>query len=385
MNHNAKLRYKEIDFPFTCPLTKKIINNGKALSFYLTKNLKLKDHSEYYDLYIKHRDSTCFFCNINKGTFISASRGYRNLCDNEICIKKSFNSNSIEGLMYRDNISREEAEIKFIEENEYRQSQQQKSIKLLKEEDPIWDQKRSQYSKHFWIKKGFLEEESIEISTNAFKQFIKQNSEKRRNNPDKYAHTYPTKIEYYLHRGFTEDEGRKIIKEFQNRFSKKKCIEKYGSEEVLKIFNDRQRKWQNTLINNNSLICGYSKISQELFDKISDSYINDDCIYYATNKNGEYYLNKENVFYLFDFVDIEQKKIIEYNGDLFHANTNIYESTDKPNPFRTNLTASEIWEKDDRKLMLSKESGFEVLVIWDSDYKKDPEIIIRKCLDFLNH
>jgi hypothetical protein len=77
MNAETKKRYKDIDFPFTCPLSHREFNSSKGLSVYLTKGLKI-DHSEYYDKYINHRDSSCFFCQ-NKGEFISASKGYRNL------------------------------------------------------------------------------------------------------------------------------------------------------------------------------------------------------------------------------------------------------------------------------------------------------------------
>jgi hypothetical protein len=59
MNPYAKKRYKDMEFPFTCPITKREFNSGKGLSVYLTKTLKV-DHSEYYDNYINHGDSSFF-------------------------------------------------------------------------------------------------------------------------------------------------------------------------------------------------------------------------------------------------------------------------------------------------------------------------------------
>lgn len=47
------------------------------------------DHSEYYDKYIHHRDSSCFFCG-EKGKLISVGIGYRNLCESEECVKRYF-------------------------------------------------------------------------------------------------------------------------------------------------------------------------------------------------------------------------------------------------------------------------------------------------------
>lgn len=59
MNAKAKQRYKEIEFPFKCPISDREFGSGRALSVYLTKTLKV-EHSEYYDKYINHRDSSCF-------------------------------------------------------------------------------------------------------------------------------------------------------------------------------------------------------------------------------------------------------------------------------------------------------------------------------------
>ena len=87
MNTKSKKRYKDIDFPFTCPLTGRKFESSKGLSVYVTKTLKL-NHEEYYDTNINHRDSSCFFCG-NKGKFISLSKGYRNLCNNQECVKNN--------------------------------------------------------------------------------------------------------------------------------------------------------------------------------------------------------------------------------------------------------------------------------------------------------
>lgn len=59
--------------------------------------------------------------------------------------------------------------------------------------------------------------------------------------------TYNTRLSYYLEHGYTMDESIKKLKDRQNTFSYNKCIEKFGIEKGLKIFNERQTKWQNTL------------------------------------------------------------------------------------------------------------------------------------------
>lgn len=97
---NATKRYKDIDLPFICPISNRSFDSTKGLSVYISKSLK-QDHKEYYDKYINHRDRSCFFCG-GEGKFISVGKGYRNLCEEEECVKKSFNSHSIEGIMYRE-------------------------------------------------------------------------------------------------------------------------------------------------------------------------------------------------------------------------------------------------------------------------------------------
>ena len=106
-------------------------------------------------------------------------------------------------------------------------------------------------------------------------------------------------------------------------------------------------------------------------------------IYFAT-KNKEYFISlKGGIFYQYDFVDLKNKKIIEYNGDEYHANPKIYESNDTPHPFRKNITSEEIWKKDNEKIETAELNGFKVLTIWDSEYKKDKEKILKKCIYFL--
>ena len=55
-----------------------------------------------------------------------------------------------------------------------------------------------------------------------------------------------------------------------------------------------------------------------------------------------------------------------------------YISTDKPNPFIKELTANEIWKIDQERLDSLQKMGYDILVIWESDYKENKEKIINK-------
>lgn len=219
---------------------------------------------------------------------------------------------------------------------------------------------RSPFSKEFKNYKS--EEDRI--------RFIKEVNEDKSN---------PTQIEYWIDKGFSESEAIEKRKERQTTFTLEKCIEKFGKERGEKVFTERQVKWQESLLKNGNLKQGFSKASQELF-----KYLNGNNTKYATN-GGEFKLPKENGgIWIYDFVDLDNRKIIEYNGDQYHANPKIYKSEDYPHPFRKGKKSSEIWEKDKLKLEVARSNGFEVLVVWDSEYRKNKKQVIEKCLNFLN-
>jgi len=197
-----------------------------------------------------------------------------------------------------------------------------------------------------------------------------------------------TTIEYFIQKGLSEDNARKELKERQTTFSLEKCIEKYGESEGRLRWLKRQERWQKNLLENGNMKCGFSRISQELFHEIFRhmDYNESQNIYYAT-KNREYFISiKKFGFFSYDYVDVSRRKIIEYNGDSYHANPKKYESSDYPHPFykENGPTAQEIWTKDKLKREVAESQGFEVLIIWDSEYRKDKKKIIEQCLNFLN-
>jgi len=49
------------------------------------------------------------------------------------------------------------------------------------------------------------------------------------------------------------------------------------------------------------------------------------------------------------------------------------------------MTAKQIWDFDKKKISYIESIGYEVLVIWESDYKQNPEKIIQDCIDFLKN
>lgn len=118
----------------------------------------------------------------------------------------------------------------------------------------------------------------------------------------------------------------------------------------------------------------YSKSSQELFWKVKT----ENC--YFAEYNKEFGLLTDTQYYFYDYVDTKLKKCIEYNGDYWHCNPKFYESNYKTH---YGYTAKEIWEKDEIKLNFIRSKGYDVMIIWESEYLQIPDIIIKKIEDFL--
>lgn len=97
---------------------------------------------------------------------------------------------------------------------------------------------------------------------------------------------------------------------------------------------------------------------------------------------NEYYIFNKKIKKGFSY-DIKYKnKIIEVNGDYWHANPKIYES----NFFNTRLQkyAFEIWEIDKLKNQVAKLDKKKIFYIWEKDYRENPDKELKKCIDFLN-
>lgn len=232
------------------------------------------------------------------------------------------------------------------------------SIKNYGSNNPAFNHngKYSPWSKHFIH--GYNEENH--------KNFAAKQSTKRADPTHK--HNYKTNLEYWLekHNG---DKGQalKDYTKFQTR-DLQFFIEKYGDEEGRKRHTAKIEKWAASFP-----ACNFSKISQKLFDSIA-LYVHDvACMYYATfersnmasYKNKEYVLKVGSTALRPDFILLDKKKIIEFDGDYWHSESRV-------NPLRE--------AERDKKL---QNAGFDVMHVREQDYKKDPEKVLNECIQFL--
>lgn len=127
---------------------------------------------------------------------------------------------------------------------------------------------------------------------------------------------------------------------------------------------------------------GYSKIATELFLSILLAVPKENkpmCKFAEYGK--ETFVTVDNKTYFIDFT--YGGKAIEFFGDYWHANPDIYIAEDIILP-STHTTAAKQWKKDNDRLQVLKALGYDVLVIWESDYRTNPNETVNKCLTFLS-
>ena len=190
--------------------------------------------------------------------------------------------------------------------------------------------------------------------------------------------------QYWLNLGFNDEEAIKKVTERQQTFTYEKCVEKYGSEKGGDKWKERQTKWLKSLVDSGKVFSGQSSIARGLFEILIEKCSLNTQNINTIDYNKEYRIDDVKNFYMYDFTLVDKKKIIEYNGDIFHANPAKFKAGERPNPLNQKLTSEDIWLKDERKNKAAIDKGFEVLTIWDSDYRKNPETEIQKCVDFIN-
>jgi len=238
--------------------------------------------------------------------------------------------------------------------------------------------------KEYWIKKGYNESRSIELAEEVKNSNNKKGARKSASSNVRNI-TSKRRPEYFTARGYSEEEAEKLVSESQKYFSKEICIEKYGEEKGLKIWQERQDKWQEVLkskppeeiarINRLKLTKGItvSSAEREILAEVKKTDPNLIVIDQLTLSDN----NKKQYVYDISAND----KIIEYNGDFWHCNPKIY-SPEYVNP-RTKLTASKKWKLDAEKINFAQSQGYEVLIVWESEFKENKEEVLSKCIQFL--
>ena len=217
---------------------------------------------------------------------------------------------------------------------------------------------RSQFSVDYWTQRGYSENEARIKISELQKENANKNSEKMKSlSKDEYNKIYATsskehfqykygsnwkkyyeeynkkrtdkslktKIEYWINKGYSENEARIKVSERQSTFSLNKLIKKFGDKKGKEIFNKRQQIWQQSyqktcnekygvpfyiLSDKYSNLSPITKSHKEIIDFIKEHY------------NGEIKINDRKTISPLE-LDIylpELNFAIEFNGMYWHSN-----------------------------------------------------------------
>jgi len=227
----------------------------------------------------------------------------------------------------------------------------------------------------------FVKYSSHEEYTKGLKNVSEKSSKTKQENPERET----SRIEYWLAR-FPEKEARQRYKERQSTFSLARCISKLGEMEGRKKWAARQEQWQNTLgaktdeekadINrrkcgNGSNISKQERVLVAEINEILDSEVETQFTISYGRNNGYIY----DIFF--------NNRIIEYFGDFWHANPDLY-----PDTFVNCVSKKsyqDIRKRDEDRIHLAKSKGYQIKIVWEKDFKEDATKIIAECVEFLTN
>lgn len=206
---------------------------------------------------------------------------------------------------------------------------------------------------------------------------------------DPNHHLRPNQKQYWLNKGLTEDAAILKVKERNAVNSLSRYIERANGNVVegTEKWKDRQTRWQATLnakpeeererirlLKITSYKSeSYSTVSFKMFEKVQHTI--SDIVF------GPY---EKTIRLSFGFVKpdcIRDNKVIEFFGDYWHGNPIKYKSDDV---VARGSFASSLWQKDKLRVEGYNEKGYEVLIVWESEYKDNPDETVLRCIEFLN-
>jgi hypothetical protein len=224
-------------------------------------------------------------------------------------------------------------------------------------------------------------------------------------------------VDYWMSKGYTEDDAKLIIFEYQSKNSKKRDYEKspstlaitfwtqkgYSIEEATKKISEIQSK----LSKGSKKFSGkkHSDITKETISNTMKSHIN----LVGRDRWVEHFGSFQNPIYrsegeieLFNYIInfdsrataneficgynvdiIVDKKIIEYFGDYWHGHESFFPDDSVIHPSKKCII-KEIREHDSVKIDKLKKAGYDVEIVWEHEFYSDKVKVFEKINKFLN-
>jgi len=245
---------------------------------------------------------------------------------------------------------------------------------------------------NYWVVRGYTKEAAekavIQEQTSRSNRQDEQTQNKKRKTWYSNNHRQDRGYQFYVDVGLTHDEatakmkGRNIkwLKSMKEAIKKDPTINKRKGRTRLELENECGVAEAHKIIS--SRLCGFIGVS-----KIQLEFVNDvikfcgleqrDCYF---NEN-EWFLNGVDQFYYYDFKI--GRKIVEFNGDFWHMNPTLY--TENCINKVTKKQAKDVWVEDDKKKELAIDKGYDIMTVWESDYKHAPKDVLNKVRNFLTN
>lgn len=163
-----------------------------------------------------------------------------------------------------------------------------------------------------------------------------------------------------------EKEG--ITNVFQREDVKNKSIETFLNKYSTEL-------WKHSLtVRGSGIISKLNRVVFELLDNLKIDY------------SIEYKLNAKSIgknYFSYDILLNNSKKIIEVNGDYWHGNPLIYKETDIIlKGSSQEILVTDKWKKDKIKIDFAINQGYDVLILWENEFKNGEQYIIDKIKNF---
>lgn len=188
-------------------------------------------------------------------------------------------------------------------------------------------------------------------------------------------------VEWWIKKGYTEEESKEKVREIQSTNNIETYIKKYGEQDGIKKWMERNKKWGETMIikkmESGHVGSAYSKSSKKIFDKVVDKLntcgYNLGNVYYGEKEFAKWDKRNKRV-YFYDFVVPEIKLCVEYNGLMFHPK----EGDKNWQGLFSDKSYEEKLKYDKEKIKTIEDCGFTTLVIWEDD---DVDLCVQKIVD----
>jgi very-short-patch-repair endonuclease len=201
-----------------------------------------------------------------------------------------------------------------------------------------------------------------ELASTQLRDWAKETQQKRR---ESGTYTKKYSIDYWLGKGLAYEDALKSLVSYKNSISPMRVEfwmrKGFDINESKKIISNQGKLGAVSTLKNLNGSC-VSILEKRIFELLDNS-----------NLSQQIFIGP----YAYDIGSKKLKKLIEINGTYWHADPRVYNSCDLM--FGTRI-AHEVWSRDFEKKSYAEKHGYQVHVVWELDFCKNP----NQTIDLIN-